>query len=93
MPYILSLSEALKTKLPRTLKRYPQKKEREQATSYTIDDIRIEARKKVLDHILIRLFAITRCLRVKYQLYTRFTFINCSSFSNLLLQFVISYKT
>ena len=35
-----------KTKLPRTLNRCQQKKERKQGTSYSIDDI-IEARKKL----------------------------------------------
>ena len=35
-----------KTKLPRTLNRCSQKKERKQGTSYTIDDI-TEARKKL----------------------------------------------
>ena len=63
----MSLSKTLKkTKLPRTLNRYPQKKERKQGTSYTIDGIRIEARKKVLGHIPIRLFTITRCFSVEY---------------------------
>ena len=35
-----------KAKLPRTLDRFPQKKEWKQVTSYTIDGIRIKERKK-----------------------------------------------
>ena len=43
----MSLSKTLKkTKLPRTLNRCPQKKERKQAISHTIYGVRIEARKK-----------------------------------------------
>ena len=43
----MSLSKTLKKmKVPRTLNRCPQKKERKQATSYTIYGVIIEARKK-----------------------------------------------
>ena len=43
----MSLSQILKkTKFPRRLNRFPLKKERKQATSFTIDDIRIKERKK-----------------------------------------------
>ena len=63
----MSLSQTLKkAKLPRTLSRFPQKKERKQVTSYTIDGVRIKERKKVKNTKFIILLIQRKYLNIKF---------------------------